>query len=645
MSVIGTMRNMRNFRRHRIIGRLAGAAVLVTCTGLLAAACTSSASSGSNSSANAPAFTTTASWGPTSWTYSPYSTGLGAPFTAFGVQLPLGIAEKTADQTEMFATVPQLMSSYSVTSGNVATIHLIPGVKFSTGEPVNAADVVDTILLRLVQQSAVWEDDIENVTAPNATTVVITFTPSTANVNVRGTIASIVPQPMSQYGQFLPAGIEPTLLAYNKLVQNPKTEATAQSSPLFAKIDPYTKKLIVYSPSKLIGDGPFMITGVNTSNLTEVKSPSYFSASKVHVQKVALLNATSSGSSVFAQLYSHDIDWYASSPTTAPPSATEFSQWKATSDANTQTIPNNVVENLLINSQAYPFTLTPVRQALAYLINRTTLTQTEDGGTLTANQPSPLPDGLGAILNDIWLTPSQRAQLNPYAYSPSKATALLQSAGFKKSGGHWLMPNGKQFTTQVIAATSPENGVLAAQDIAAQLTAFGISATASTVSAAGYQSQYEKGDFQLAWQTGVNGNLEPICGIATGGLGSPTNYDFGSNGKDIPGQSGIGFGAGYDVPGIGTVPVSQTVDLECQDTQAGPRMADLTWDWAQVVNTAVPFLSYADDDAMNLYSTANYTNWPPASSVLWQYAGIATTQVAQPALLMMMEDGYISPRS
>jgi peptide/nickel transport system substrate-binding protein len=533
------------------------------------------------------------------------------------------------------------MTSMSVTSNNVATIHLVPGAKYSDGEPVDAADVIGTILLRLVQQNPVYEDDIENVTSPNSTTVVVTFTSSTANVNVRGLIANMIPQPLSEYRQFLPAGIESTLLAYNKLVQNPKTEASAQSSPLFAKIEPYTEKLLTYSPGKLIGDGPFMVTGANTSTITEVKSPTYFGASKVHVQNVTLLNTASSASSVYAQLYSQDIDWYGD----ATPSATEYRQLKATSDVHVYSIPDDQTEDLLINNKAYPFTLTPVRQALAYLINRQTLTQTEDGGTLTASKPSTLPDGLGTVLDGIWLTPSQRAQLNPYDYSQSKAAALLESAGFKKSGGHWLMPNGKPFTTQVIAPTSPQNAVLAAQDIAAQLTAFGITATASTLPGASYQDQYQKGDFQLAWQNGINGNLEPICGIATSGLGEPANYTYGSNGKVIPSQPGIGFGPSYDVPGLGNVQVSQTSTTECQQVQAGPHMAALAWDWAQVVNKAVPFINFADDEALSVYSTARYTDWPPASSILWQYTDLASSNPYQPGLLVMIEDGYIRPGS
>lgn len=585
------------------------------------------------SARSAPPFTTTASWGPTSWSYNPYApTGY---FAAFGVRLPLAIPEKTSNRVAMFNLIPQLITGYSVNKHNVLTLHLIKGVKFSNGEPVNATDVMDSLLLAGVDQNFVFDNDIKNVTAPNATTVVITFTPVTANVNVRGEIAGITPLPMSQYSQFLPKGIEQTLLQYNKLVQNPKTAASAATSPQYKTISALTAKLQKFTPKTLIGDGPFMLKGIATASATEVKSPTYFDASKVHIKKLTLLNTVTSTANVYPLLYSHDIDWYAG----GTPSSTEFAQWKTTPGAHWVSVNHDVTENMLFNNKVYPFTLTSVRQAIAYLLNRKTLVETEDGGTLIGNQPDNLSDGMGKLLTGIWLSKSQRAKLNPYKYSPSKATKLLKAAGFKKVGKHWVEPNGKEFKTQVIAPSTPETAVLFAKQVAAVLTSFGIPATASAVPSASYTTQQEKGRFQIAWGTGVGTNLEPVCGIASGGLGEPTNYTFSSNGAITAGSPGIGFGPSYDVPGQGVVQVSQTSDLECQHTNAGPKLAAYAWDWAQVVNKEVPYLTYADDDTIIFYSSTHYKDWPPTKSWMWQEGGIYTTQ----SLMIMIEHGYIRP--
>lgn len=635
--------------RRGLAGRWIRASAVGASLALLAAACGSASSGaakgtsrGSNANVtNSKAFVTTASWGPTSWSYNPYA--LSGAFLGFGVQLPLAIPEKSDNETKMFSLVKQLMSSYTVTKlpngGHMETLHLVKGAKFSNGEPVDSTDVMDSILLMGVDQEYIFDQDVTGVSAPNATTVDFSFGPHVYSTTYRGWLAGFYVVPMSQYGQFLPKGIESTLLAYNKLVQNPATAATATKSAAYKTINALTKKLQAYNPKTLIGDGPFELTGAATATATEVKSPTYFGAKNVHVEKLELVNTVSSPT-VYPLLYSHDIDWYRGTPST-----TELSSWKATSGAHTDYSYADLTENLLFNDKRYPFTLTPVRQALAYVINRKTLVETEDGGAEVGSLPTTHPDGLGIVENHVWLSPSQRASLIEYNYDPSKATKLLDHAGFKKVAGQWIMPNGKQFTTSVTGSAgngpSGQNEVLFSKEVAAMLTSFGIKTSASAVPATSYTAITAKGQFQIAWAEGVGTNLDPICGVETGGLGGPTNYAFGSNGAFTAGEPGIGFGPTANVPGIGTVKVSQTVTKECQSTPSGARMGALAWDWARLVNEEVPFLTYANDRTVILYSSHSYSDYPPANSWLWSEAGIFPTQ----ALYLMIENGYIRPAS
>lgn len=604
---------------------------------LLAAACGAPApnaqASPGGSAARAPAFETTATWGPASWTYNKFGTGY---FGGFGVQLPLGIPEKTKNRIEMFNIIPQLYRSFSEGT-NTITVHLIPGERFSDGEPLNAQDVVDTILLSGVQQSYTFDVDVTGASAPNPTTVVIDFLPNVPSIIKRGWMLGVTPLPMSQYGQFLPAGMEQDVWAYNKLLQNTSTAPTAQSSAAYKAIEADFTKLEHYQPKKLIGDGPFMLTGASTGSAVEVRSPTYFDAARVHVQKLTLLNTATSSANVYPLLYSGDVDWYGP----ATPSAPEYEQWQGTAGAHSESVNGDVTQDIVFNNQRYPFTLQKVRQAMAYLIDRRSLLESEDGGRLIGNRPDQVPDGLGGLLNSIWLSPAQLAQLNRYQYSPSRATGLLESAGFHKSGGHWIMPNGQPFATTVISSASspPPSGPLFAKQVASVLTNFGIQATANAVNASGYAAQISKGQFDIAQETGVGTNLAPLCGLASSGLGAPINYSFSSNGAFTSGEPGIGFGPTRDIPGIGTVQVSQTADYECQHIGAGPRAAALSWDWARVVNSQVPFLTYGDDYSLIMYSGSHYS-WPAPSNSLWQEAGIYTTQT----LMIMIERGLVSPR-
>jgi hypothetical protein len=70
-------------------------------------------------------------------------------------------------------------------------------------------------------------------------------------------------------------------------------------------------------------------------------------------------------------------------------------------------------------------------------------------------------------------------------------------------------------------------------------------------------------------------------------------------------------------------------------------MGALAWDWARLVNEEVPFLTYANDRTVILYSSHSYSDYPPANSWLWSEAGIFPTQ----ALYLMIENGYIRPAS
>ena len=606
---------------------------VLTCAVLLTAACSSGTQGGSSASnqtaTSAPAFVTTASWGPASWTYNFFGPGR---FAGSGTLLSLGFPHTssgrmyTPGKHDLFYVIPQLYTSYSETTSQI-TVHLVPRMKFSDGEPLNAQDVVDSILVAgLNPANVAFDTDVTGATAINPTTVEIDFVPGKVNL---GWMLAIVPLPMSQYGQFLSPAIEQDIWSYTKLIQNPSTAATAQSSSAYKAIDADYVTLLHFQPKQVIGDGPFMLTGVSTGSAVEVKSPTYFDASKVHVQKMTIINVVSGGN-VFPLLYSHDVDWYAN----AAPSATEYDQWLGTSGGRTKSANADQTEEVLFNNKKYPFTLTPVRQAMAYLINRKTLLETEDGGKLVGNEPDQVPDGLGGFLNSLWLSPAHLHELNPYKYSVSKATQLLGSAGFRKTGGQWVMPNGQPFTTTVIAS-SASSGPLFAKELASMLSTFGIQASASTVNPTAYNDQITKGQFDIGWwNQGVHGNLGPMCAFLVDGLGGSLNYTYQKTGAYNAGEPGIGFGPTYDVPGLGNVQVSSTISDECQN--AGTQAGALAWEWAQVVNSQVPFLTYGDTYNVILYSNSHYS-WPAPSDPIWQEAGIYPYQ----ALMLMIERGMI----
>lgn len=616
-------------RRWRLSSRLLAALAAAACVAGILAGCSSS----SGSTSGGRPFGATAGWNET-WSKNPFNTNFYAGLANYWALLTLGFPEKTTDRVNMFDIIPQLMSSYSVSPSNKATIHLRANAKFSDGTPVDAKDVYNSILLSAVNQDFTFENDVQSVSTPDKHTVVIQFRSTTANVNSRGWILGIRPLPMSVYGKFIVPGLAKAAFGFNNLIAS-QGQTKAQQSPYYKLLHDDLQKLLKFEPKTFVGDGPFNIQRVTTAQATLVKSKTFYAASNVHVPSVTMTNSTTT-SNIFPLLFSHTLDWYPATET----SATILDRWKHTSGAHTLTFPNDISEEVLFNNKKYPFNLQPVRQALAQVIDRPKLVATETGGS-SVNKPSAKPDGLTQLLNSVWLSPADLNGMDAYNHDESKAASLLQSAGFKKSGNSWTMPNGKRFTTEIIAPSTPSTALVAVREVAAELTEFGVKTTASTIQAAGYGPQIQKSGFSLAYQTGVGTNLEPMCGIATGGLGEPTNYTFtGSNGAVTQGQAGIGFGPKANIPGIGNVEVSQTIDTQCQNTNAGPKMAQLATAWARVVNSQMPYLTYADDYQVDRYSTTHYTDWPAPNSKYWQETGIYPNQ----ALIWMLENGYVRPR-
>ena len=587
----------------------------------------------SDSNANAAPLSVAASWNET-WSANYFSTNYYGSIANEWALLPLAYPEKTTDRTKMFELIPMLMKSYSVDKSNKLTIHLRPNAKFSDGTPVDAKAVYNTLILLAVNQDFVFENDVENVTTPDKTTVVIQFTPHTANVNVRGWLAGIRPLPMSVYGQFIVPGLDKAAFKFNELLAKGDRDK-AQASSAYKLLHSQLQKLLKFEPKKFVGSGPFTIENVTTAQATLKKAPTFYAAAKVDVPAVTVTNS-STAANIFPLLFGQKIDWYAATQA----SSTVLEKWKNTDEAHTLTFPNDISEEILFNNKKKPFTERAVRQAIAHVVDRAKLVATEVGGT-SVNTPTEYPNGLTDVLTDVWIPKATLEKMNPYEHDTEKATSLLKSAGLTKPGDQWLLPDGKPFTTEVIAPSSPSTAVVAAKEVAAQLTEFGIKATASSVEPSGYGQQLQKGNFALAWQTGVGTNLEPMCGIATGGLGEPTNYTFsGSNGAVTQGEPGIGFGPTFDVPGLGNVPVSQTITTQCQNTNAGPKMEKLAIIWANLVNQEMPYLTYASQAQVVHYSTAHYTNWPPEDSRYFEESGIYPTQ----ALVWMIQEGYVSPK-
>jgi peptide/nickel transport system substrate-binding protein len=288
--------------------------------------------------------------------------------------------------------------------------------------------------------------------------------------------------------------------------------------------------------------------------------------------------------------------------------------------------------------------MTAVRQAIAYVIPRANMVASAYGGSSIADRGGVLntvPDGLPTYLNPIYLTPSQISSLNTYPVNQAKATSLLQSVGFKKRGGTWIMPNGKPFTLTFLVNSATSDIVSSFDEASSALTAFGIHSSLDATQGTTQSNDVFKGDFQLSMD--LQGGPNPLYNNIDQLLGSITNFE---NLGNFSGDRGLGFGPTMTVPGLGKVDIPTTIDSESEKVGPGPEMNKLVWDWARLINQQLPFITYATKVYQFPYSSQNFTDWPPVdsqgTSPMWNVLGQGNmTQ----ELTVMLEKGYIKPKS
>jgi peptide/nickel transport system substrate-binding protein len=562
------------------------------------------------------------SWG-TTWSlnyYNPLALGIADGL----VVLPLAVEQYPS----LRKFTPQVASSWSV-SGNTLRINVRRGMKWQNGMPVTAKDVYDTIVLDGTEGGAGWLY-IKSVGMPSAHEVTVTAEPGTNMVLLEDNVLPRTIWPSSVYGKF----VTPKLVAdeeayYAEDYVNP---AAAAKMSQYADMLSVFKKLSSMTVAKEIGDGPFELKAINTAEAILVKSPSFYDASDVHIAGIKYIDDPND--EIYPLLYSGSADF-----SNVYMSPAILKKWLATPGAHVVDLPA-FTYNLMFNDSKYPLNMTSVRQALAYVIPRAGMIDAAygsgglkgDGGGVVNQHP----DGLPTFLNAKYLTHSELSSLNTYPVNDAKATSLLEAAGFHKSGGSWIMPNGKPFTVTFLVNSSTTDIVSSFEDAAAALKAFGISASVDATEGTIQSEDLYKGDFDL--NMAFFGGVDPL-GYFSAALGRGENFE---NLGNYAGKRGIGFGPTVSVPGIGTVNVPHTVDVEDEKVGPGAEMDRLVYDWARLVNTDVPYLTYGTKGYQFPYSSAHFTDWPSSTDPLWNVMALGNMNEG---LTLMLEHGFIRPKS
>ena len=524
---------------------------------------------------------------------------------------------------------PQLADKWSV-DGNKMTVHIRDGAKWQDGTAVTSTDLYDTVMLDGLRADGFW-NDITGVEKSGTDAVVFTLRDGQPTALAYNDILNnIFTYPASQYGKFVTPQLEKDVPAYFQQFQKDPDKASKMDA--FSRMTTAFKDLAAFKPATMLGNGPFKLDNITTAQAKLSKWDGFYDAAAIKVPGINFGNG--SNQTIYPQLFSGQADF---SNVYLPPPILQ--RWNKTDGANVA-LPQAFGFVMSFNNHKYPLNMTKVRQALAYVIPRQTISQAAYGTTAGAGgKYKEVNTGISPTLESLYLTPQQTGSLNTYPVDPNKATNLLQQAGFKKTGGQWIMPNGKPFTLTFNANSDTSDIVTSFTSASKALTSFGIKSDVNATSGAQQAANQLNGNFDIGMNFVSSNNPLGMYQIM---MGSANNYPSLGN---YSGKRGMGVGPKADIPGLGNVNVSATLDAQARNTAPDQTMKNLTWDWAQFVNQQVPYIWYATKVYQFSYSTKNYTNWPPknaqGTSPLWDIVGGNTSA----GILLAMEQGYIVPKS
>lgn len=492
---------------------------------------------------------------------------------------------------------PVLAKSWSFnTKADTLTVHMNPNAKWSNGQPVTAQDVLVTFELQLLNGNAeTWT--LTKVKVVNPSTVVFYKNPHALYNNatfMQQILNNNRIMPAAIYGKYIPADIW-TLVRQSQ--GNPKAKSTTKAEDTMTSA--FTKAgAVKYTPSQLLYDGPWSLVRTSASTMLYTKNQYFVFAKNINADQVVETNQTT-----------NDVTWRALENGQLDYAGVGFSPvvYNAVMKVHQNhfvSAPGTGGMAMMFNQKVAPFGDLKVRQALAYVINRSVVQRI---GEPIAGFKAVYENGMTGTLNKQWFTAKQLASFNQYAPNKAKATELLKSAGFKKTSSGWDMPNGQPFKFNIYVPNYSDwaEGV---DTITSELRQFGIHASASVTDPNLYFTEADGGKYGMFADWWGGGSFNPADAFNVIYL-TYDNLTTTATGAIKPGtQNDLGFAEPLKIAGMGTVnPAAIDVKLLGNMSLAAEKQA--VYKSAQITNKYLPILPIWEQAAGRTWSTQRWT-WP-----------------------------------
>jgi peptide/nickel transport system substrate-binding protein len=353
---------------------------------------------------------------------------------------------------------PGLATSYSYAANLTAiTFHLRSGVEYSNGQSFNASDVIFTFNY-IMSHSSIDSQGISSfVKSISSTGNTVTFyLDNTAYTD----LYSIMTQPILYPGQW-------------NNITNPATDT-------------------ITNP---IGTGPFIASSISTSEFQFTWNSHYYYTGP-HLSKIVMQSYPTVTAETNA-LVSGNINWLSGAFDADAPA------WASQNTSHFYFSPPSGFLMLQLNTNMWPLNNANFRSAIAYVFDRQAL----------SNESLQPPAGNYVIpaLNN-YLTPSflnKYPNGTVYSLNLTKATDLMEAAGYHMSNGKWVAANGTQPSITLSGNGAAANVVANLNTMVTELTDFGIKATTYLPSGAIFYSNLYQGNYSAGYGF-IASSIDPI---------------------------------------------------------------------------------------------------------------------------------------
>jgi peptide/nickel transport system substrate-binding protein len=541
------------------------------------------------------------------WPFETPPTGHFNSFVANAITL--GIYEDTMEMAMAMYRwkeqryMPLLATGWRLDPPATFTVDLRQGVKWSDGSSFTAQDVVTTFTIQRMQKTQVWTY-VDKVEARGAHTVV--FTMSNPSTMVPYLVLRTAIRAHSVYGQWAARA------------QRLFDRGEAPSGTAFAAL---VKDFNGFRPRSLVVTGPYTVdtTSITTSQLTLKKVGTSWLAGKVNFDRIVLYNEVNP-STIPELVLAKKID-YATSGFTPAVEKEMIAKGLRIIRPPTFFGPALYFNYATVKAAADP----RVRQAIATAVDR------KANGAValsSSGTPSKYMAGVSDSLVEQWLSPADVQQLNRYEYNQSRAASLLQDAGWRRSGGAWTTPDGSPFTIDVTEGAEQEDWLSAANNLADQLTEFGIKSAVRTVPGVNVAGMVNTGSFTAAIEGWGSGSPHPYFSF----YADLITYNTGTAGK------GMSYPLVQQTQSVGQVDLRQLIDQSAAGLDRSAQQPVVT-KLAKAFNELLPIIPLWERLGNDpVLEGSRVTGWPGNGDRLYQNSVYADNYA-----IMLLLDGTLRP--